>query len=241
MPKVKKNWFIIKSGSAPVYAKPDFNAPCVTESVYGESCTILDSENNWYKIECEDRYVGWVNSFYGVLSIERNNPKYLVAYPKYNGCFSSEYPFGSLLNKHIPGSIPIDKKLGLEDVIDIASYLVGIPYRWGGKSSLGFDCSGLVQSVLKICGLQIPRDAKDQKTFFNNDKIDLIDARPGDLHFFGFQNKVTHVGFSTKGAGILHAQGNVRFDSIDPSKEKHNEKLLDIYLSSHSIRRKFQR
>ena len=134
----------------------------------------------------------------------------------------------------------INKRLGSSKVIDVATHLVGIPYRWGGKSSLGFDCSGLVQSVLKICGLKIPRDARDQIIFFRNDQIDLSNAKPGDLHFFGSQNKVTHVGFSTKGAGLLHAQGTVKLDSIDSSKKDYNRKLLDIYLSSHSIKRKFE-
>ena len=48
---------------------------------------------------------------------------------------------------------------------------------------MGFDCSGLVQSVLKICGLKIPRDSKDQRSFLKNDQIDILDAEPGDLHF----------------------------------------------------------
>ena len=241
MAKVRKKWFIIKAGSAQVYSHPDFNSSCITEAIYGEACRILGDKDNWFKIECEEGYTGWVNSFYGIRSLERNKPKYLVVYPNDGGCFNSKYPFGSQMENFISGSMLINKKLGSGKVIGVATHLVGIPYKWGGKSSLGFDCSGLVQSVLKICGLQIPRDAKDQLIFFKNDQIDFIDAKPGDLHFFGSKNKVTHVGFSTKGAGLLHAQGTVKFDSIDSSKKDHNEKLLDIYLSSHSIKRKFER
>ena len=241
MAKARKKWFIIKAGSAQVYSHPDFNSSCITEAIYGEACRILGDKDNWFKIECEEGYTGWVNSFYGIRSLERNKPKYLVVYPNDGGCFNSKYPFGSQMENFIPGSMLIKKKLGSGKVIGVATHLVGIPYKWGGKSSLGFDCSGLVQSVLKICGLQIPRDAKDQLIFFKNDQIDFIDAKPGDLHFFGSKNKVTHVGFSTKGAGLLHAQGTVKFDSIDSSKKDHNEKLLDIYLSSHSIKRKFRK
>jgi len=240
MPKAKKKWFIVKAGSAPVYNHPDFNSSCITEAIYGETCRILGYRDNWFKIECEDRYIGWINSFYGIQSLKRNNPKYLVAYPKDGGIFNSKYPFGSQLENYMAGSILINKRLGSSKVIDVATHLVGIPYKWGGKSSLGFDCSGLVQSVLKICGLEIPRDARDQIIFFRNDQIELINAKPGDLHFFGFPNKVTHVGFSTKGAGLLHAQGTVKLDSIDSSKKDYNRKLLDIYLSSHSIKRKFE-
>ena len=169
MPKAKKKWFIIKAGSAQVYSYPDFNSSCITEAIYGESCRILRHKDNWFKIECEDGYIGWVNSFYGIRSLERNKPKYLVVYPNDGGCFISKYPFGSQMENYISGSMLINKKLGSDKVIDVATHLLGIPYKWGGKSSLGFDCSGLVQSVLKICGLQVPRDAKDQLIFFKND------------------------------------------------------------------------
>ena len=104
---------------------------------------------------------------------------------------------------------------------------------------MGFDCSGLVQSVLRLCGLVIPRDSTDQRLFFKNDQIDILDAEPGDLHFFGVKNKVTHVGFSTKAAGILHSQGSVKIETINSSNVNHNKNLLDMYLSTHSIRRKF--
>ena len=146
-----------------------------------------------------------------------------------------------MVKEPVKGAILISKKLGSNHVLKIAENLLGIPYRWGGKTSMGFDCSGLVQSVLKICGLTIPRDSKDQKSFLKNDQIDIQDAEPGDLHFFGTNDKVTHVGFSTKAAGILHSQGSVKIETIDSSDVNHNKNLLDIYLSTHSIKRKFDR
>ena len=191
------------------------------------------------EIKCEDGYRGWINSFYGYISYEKNKPSYIVAYPSNSGCFSSKYPFGSMLKEPVKGSILISKKLGSNHIIEIAENLLGTPYRWGVKTSMGFDCSGLVQSVFKICGLTIPRDSKDQRSFLKNDQIDILDAEPGDLHFFGTNDKVTHVGFSTKAAGILHSQGFVKIETIDSSNIKHNKNLLDIYLSTHSIKRKF--
>ena len=144
-----------------------------------------------------------------------------------------------MVEEPVKGSILISKKLGSNHILEIAENLLGIPYRWGGKTSMGFDCSGLVQSVLKICGLKIPRDSKDQRSFLKNDQIDILDAEPGDLHFFGTKDKVSHVGFSTKAAGILHSQGFVKIETIDSSNINHNKNLLDIYLSTHSIKRKF--
>ncbi|MFL2982967.1 MAG: NlpC/P60 family protein [Candidatus Neomarinimicrobiota bacterium] len=235
----KKSWFIISSGCAPVYEKPDFTSPMLTETLFGESCKIISRDKDWIKINCEDGYVGWMHSFYGSRNTKKNIHRYLVAYPNDNGCFSIKYPFGSMSKNYVDGAISIDEVIGFRGLIGIAHSLLGVPYRWGGKSSLGFDCSGLVQSVLKICGFKIPRDAQDQFIFFQGSRIDLENANVGDLHFFGKEDKVTHVGFSNGGLGLIHAQGYVKIDSLDSSIDSYNKELLDIYLSTYSIKRKF--
>ena len=236
----KKLWFITKSGSGPLYDEPDFNASCMTETVYGESSRIIKKSGVWYYIECNDNYKGWIHSFFGLVSNKRNLTTYIVAYPDVNGRFSFKFPFGSESKLKLEGSIPINEPLGINNIINVANNLIGSPYRWGGKTSLGFDCSGLVQSVLKVCGIYIPRDSHEQRQFFENSKIDLVDAKPGDLHFFGKEHKINHVGFSTGGLGILHAQGMVKIESMDSNSSNYNKDLLDIYISTHSIKPKFQ-
>ena len=151
MQKSKKDWLVINVGSAPVYDKPNFNSSCLTEVVYGESCLVIDKNKNWFFIECEDGYKGWVNSFYGIKKININQPNYIIAYPDKNGNFQSNYPFGAKLDRKLPGCIPIREILEIDKIIPTAENLLGVPYKWGGKTSLGFDCSGLVQSVLKVC------------------------------------------------------------------------------------------
>ena len=240
MEKTNKNWFIVQSGCASVYQKADFNSPCLTEVIYGESCQIINQDGNWIRIRCEDGYLGWVNEFYGKKSLKTNKPTHIIVFPNENGIFDSKYPFGSMVNKHLTGSVQITDLLGLDQVIPVARNLLGTPYKWGGKTSLGFDCSGLVQSVLKVCGLKIPRDAYQQFDFFVKDEIQLNQAKSGDLHFFGRDGKITHVGFSLGEKGILHSQGNVKVESLDPSDENVNFNLIDMYMSTHSIQRKFR-
>ena len=74
----------------------------------------------------------------------------------------------------------------------------------------------------------------------SSDTIDLLSSEPGDIHFFGLKKKITHVGLSTGGTGILHSQGSVKRESLDPKHDDFNAKLLDIYLSTYSIKCKFQ-
>lgn len=234
-------WFITSVGSAPIYNKPSFNSNCLTETVYGESNKILDSKKNWIYIECQDGYKGWINEFYGAKQLFKNRAQFIIAYPNEHGLFDPDYPFSSRVKKKVIGAKPIDQPLDFNELIYLATKLLGIPYKWGGKTSLGFDCSGLVQSVLKVCGYNVPRDSYQQKDFFRNHKINIIDAQPGDLHFFGKLGKVSHVGFSTGGDGILHAQGSVKKESLNPNHTNFNKNLFDLYLSSNSIRRKFKR
>ena len=77
MLKREKKWFIINSAVGPIYSEPNFHSSCISEAVYGESCEILDKQDNWLKIRCEDGYKGWVNSFYGSISNEKNKPSYI--------------------------------------------------------------------------------------------------------------------------------------------------------------------
>ena len=76
---------------------------------------------------------------------------------------------------------------------------MGIPYKWGGKTTLGFDCSGLVQSVFQLYKIDLPRDSIDQWHFLEDYKTNLNNTKKGDLHFFGKNGKVSHVAISSGG------------------------------------------
>ena len=240
MHSIKNNWFIISSGLAPIYKSPKFNSNYLTEASYGESCKILDMHDKWLHVQCEDGYRGWVNKFYGYQSNTKNDYSYIIAYPNDEGFFNAKYPFGAKLTKKRTGSISIDDQLNYDNILKILNNLIGIPYKWGGKTSLGFDCSGLVQSTLQIFGLKIPRDSKDQWQFLNSCIIALDEAKNGDLHFFEKDGKICHVGFSFGGASIIHSQGSVKKESLNENHRNFNKNLLDIYLASTSIRRKFK-
>jgi len=229
-----KKWFINQAGVAPVYLESTFKSECVTELVHGESCLIISMVGNWVKIRTDDDYEGFVNLFYGIIDFKRNNSQYYVVNPDSKGNYSAKYPFGSIVSSTVEGAVKKKERLNIDLIVPTAKKLKDIPYRWGGKSSLGFDCSGLVQSVLKVCGLDTPRDSNAQLDFFRNGTISMLNSKPGDLHFFGKENQISHVGFSLGGEWILHSQGCVKEESI-----KVNKALLEIYLLSCSIERKF--
>jgi cell wall-associated NlpC family hydrolase len=86
------------------------------------------------------------------------------------------------------------------DLASYASNYIGVPYKWGGTSSEGFDCSGFTQHVLKSAGYSIPRTAGDQ--FLKATKINIENVQCGDLVFFKNDGKISHVGM------ILSRKGN---------------------------------
>lgn len=108
-----------------------------------------------------------------------------------------------------------------EDIVALSHRFTGVPYLWGGNSAKGFDCSGFTQTVFKMSGRLLSRDANQQV----KEGIEIVpdekfsNVRAGDLLFFGKGERITHVGISLGGAQFIHANGisgDVHVNSLDP-------------------------
>lgn len=237
---INNDWFIVSNGFAPLYSRPSFNSNCLTEMAYGDSCKILDCKDSWLFVKLNDGYKGWIKKFYGFESKFKKEPRYIIVFPNEKGFFHPKYPFGAKLMKKRSGSVAVNHNISFNSITKILNNLLGIPYKWGGKTTLGFDCSVLVQAVLGVYGINLPRDSMDQWVFLKESKVSLNETKKGDLHFFGKNNKVNHVAISCGGLNFIHSQGFVKKESLDQNNQNFNKSLLDIYLASASIRLKFQ-
>ena len=247
MSKSINSWFVITSPLAPAYSQPKFNSSKVTEIVGGESAKVLKRSGDWLFVEQDDSYQSWINQFYGCLRDRPFSATHMIVE-------GGKIPFGTRIKQKKQNFITADGEcrrlkqkvnslnnvLSPDQIIPLAIGLLGSPYRWGGKTSFGFDCSGFVQIVCLAAGIMLPRDSWQQLEFLKDHIIDEDNARPGDLHFFGKNHKVTHVGFSMGGKGIIHCQGIVKEETFQKGYSNFNAKLEDMYISTHSIRLKFK-
>jgi cell wall-associated NlpC family hydrolase len=99
-----------------------------------------------------------------------------------------------------PPASPPPARPGHPEVVPIALRYLGVPYRWGGASPSGFDCSGLVMYVYGKIGISLPHHAASQYGFGRS--VSRSQLRPGDLVFF---NGLSHVGIYVGGGSFVHA------------------------------------
>lgn len=91
-----------------------------------------------------------------------------------------------------------------DDIVNTAKAYFGAPYKNGGSSPAGFDCSGFSMFIYKKNGLNIPRKALSQ--YYSGKRITLKSAKPGDLVFFTVRStQISHVGIYLGDNNFIHS------------------------------------
>lgn len=239
----------------------------VSQLLFGESCELLErQEYSWSRVRCTyDGYEGWVDS----RQLTPLAPKEAEAVERWPLVVDSPTATISLTSPSLlPGEhmlapitvpmgsrLPAEHRLSLADLtlehsfipseavafrtLSIAYQLLNAPYLWGGKTLMGIDCSGFTQTVFKVYGTPLPRDASQQASQ-GQPIASLAEARKGDLLFFSNpQGRITHVGIHFGGQSIIHASGRVRIDKVDPTGIYNFEEQRYTH-HLHSIRRIWQ-
>ncbi len=251
---MEKGYGIISMSVVPVRAEPSHRSEMVTELMFGDTFVILEKVLHWYRVKgWWDGYEGWLDEPYVTFIDEEryrrleNEPFHILRDRVLAVRTGSDQetlwlPEGARLpawdeRQHtchtggqvftLPGTeVPPWKPLDRQAVVRYARRFLGVPYLWGGTTSCGFDCSGFVQTVFRICGYRLPRDASQQASL-GSDVAFPEEARPGDLAFFGDEeNKITHVGIVLANGYILHESGDVHIDKLDQEGIFHLEKSI---------------
>lgn len=156
-----------------------------------------------------------------------------------NGWFKVELPDGTFgfIRKNEARKFKPSENLNINNIIQTAKKFLGVSYLWGGKTPKGFDCSGFVQTVFRINGLQLPRDSDMQWKVGKYVGKNFKKFKKGDLLFFSSDGeRITHVGIYTgKDKEVIHASGFVRINSLDKKSQIFSERLARTFVGARRV------
>ena len=224
---------------APVRRAPAPDAPLETEALMGETVTIYETTEEgfaWGQIE-SDGHVGWLpaNSLRppGPAPTHRVSAlrTFIFPGPSIKLAPLAAPSFGARLAivreqdrfavSDSGGFVPANHLVPLQsfekDFVAVAERFRGVPYLWGGKTSLGLDCSGLLQIALQACGISAPRDTDLQEEALGTavaPDAAFADLRRGDLLFWP-----GHVAIARDRDTVVHANAFHMMVAIEPVAE----------------------
>jgi gamma-D-glutamyl-L-lysine dipeptidyl-peptidase len=219
----------------PLRSEPAHRSEIISQALWGENVEILvTGSDGWVKVKCQfDGYEGWV-TFNHLETIDEK--LYQLPYTHYTSHWVNtvkvngkpmHVPFGCIVKQETNwGKLTVQfeetlKTLGSsgetdrQTLVDDAFIFLNTSYLWGGKSVFGVDCSGFTQTIFKIHGIPLLRDAYQQAT--GGEVVDFLqEVQAGDVAFFdNAEGRITHVGILLNDHEIIHASGKVRVDAID--------------------------
>jgi hypothetical protein len=220
---------------ADLHREPAHEAALDTQALFGERVTILETtDEGWVRGQlANDGYGGWLSA--NALGPTGPAATHRVWVPRTFGFPGPDIklppmivlPMGAVLpiarqterfaidgyGWHFPAAhlTPIVDRQ--PDFVAVAESLLGAPYLWGGKSSLGIDCSGLVQIALQAAGIPCPRNSTMQEPALGKTSP-LAELRRGDLVFWK-----GHVAIARDAKTLIHANAHHMMVAIEPLAE----------------------
>lgn len=217
---------------------PRVDAPVDTELLFGEVFAVLDVTDDWaWGFSRNDGYTGYV-------PIEALGPDvrmashrvsalrtYVLSKPdlksppveliSLNARIAAGRREGNYVEVIGTGWVPqfhiAPVSASEPDYVAVAERFYAVPYLWGGKTSVGLDCSALVQLSLEAAGIPAPRDTDLQEAELRGRWLHIpVDGakRRGDLVFWK-----GHVGIMTDGEQLLHANAHHMAVALEPLAE----------------------
>ena len=215
-----------------------------TECLFGEKVSLLKKKGSWsYCKNLNDNYQGWIygkvfgeplDNNYRVISIRtfvypckniKSKPILHLSMGSFVRVLSKNLEWAEiLLNSGELNSVgyvllkdicKLNEKVA--DWVAVAEKLLYVPYKWGGKNTLGIDCSALVQLSLQSINFYVPRNTYDQININLPQKTKHEPFRRGMIVFWE-----RHVGIMVDNCNLIHANAHSMRVSIESLKQVQN-------------------
>ncbi len=242
---VKGDFYTVRSTYSPLYSEKK-QKNLISQLLFGEYFKVFDLSEGMAWGQCtRDKYVGYTpiqnltkkkiipnhkvrslrTFIYRSPSIKMDPLNYLsfnslVKVSKRKNNFSYIPSLGWSISKNLTQS-----NNNTLDLYEIAIQYLQTPYLWGGRDSMGIDCSGLVQNLFQSIGINLPRDTDLQEEYLSNN-IHESKLKTGDLIFWK-----GHVAMALDNKNIIHANAfhmKTQTESLKNAKKRINKEYGNI-------------
>ena len=249
---------VVRSPIATLFAEPRVASAPISQLLAGRTAEVLEERDDWLLIRGADAYEGWMHRGYVEWAAERDSHAHEDPASRLSlGCVTRssagamrQMPLGTLLTADeevvsgavIPASdqalhFPTDAHAIVRSA---RAFFEGTSYVWGGVTPWGCDCSGLVQSVFWLHGVQLRRDAWQQAGQGTDGEPELLDAIAGDLLFFSdrVDRYITHVAIAMGGRQLVHlalGRGGFAVEHLGVADDPYVRKLGERFVTARRV------
>lgn len=242
----------VRSPIAPMHAEPRIASQMISQQIGGHIVDVLEEEGDWVRARGADGYDGWMHS--GFLARAPQDSARQSRQPTRIslGCVTRT-PAGDRRALPLRAVLSPDEVVKSGDVVEATQladkfpldpvaitrsaqeFFAGTSYLWGGVTPWGADCSGIVQTVFALHGMQLPRDAWQQAERGKDAGRDVGELETADLLFFSDRpdKRITHVGIALGERRMVHlalGRGGYAIERLDHRADPYVDKLRERFL-----------
>lgn len=248
---------------ANLYLQASFRSAIDSQALLWEKLELLEKDVQFSRVICEDGYEGWLSN-HQINETTINESLFQMITRNQCNIYDQDDVNSTVIREAVAGCrVPVvnrtdqwsqvilpDNKTGWiennvfnqisgdrrKNLITLSRRFLGVPYFWGGKSAKGLDCSGYVQLLHKMVGINIRRDSPMQFEDAVLVSENPLDGNPGDLLFFAEKGeRITHVGVKLEDQKLIHARGMIRINSLEKGKADFDKTLIDHFVAVKSF------
>lgn len=242
---------------APLFAEPAVASAQISQLVAGRAVEVLEVRDDWYRVRGPDEYEGWMHRGYLAASPHEGARRSSELERISLGCVTTS-PSGARRAMPLGARLSPDERVKSGETVTISEqilrfppeagaitrsaqlYFEGTSYLWGGVTPWGADCSGLVQAIFGLHGIQLRRDAWQQAQQGAPGTADPLAARAGDLLFFSdrVDGHITHVAIALGGHSLVHlalGRGGYAVERLEDTRDSYVRTLRARFVTARRI------